>query len=387
MTLLTAEQLMLEAVNRAGLDNFGADNFRDGLDKLVEGVNESGLLIPGREENIKRDLVRLLVNRLRWQKDLSDHPEIAEVQFLPPVAIVSLPRAGTTKLQRMLSATKAFQDLPYWQILMPARIREHADDGVEARIAETEAFCDWRVSVQPDIQKTHRISAQEAEEDIFLQEIGFRSRGLGFIHQSQTYTEWLAQQDVGLSYDILRNLLQYLQWQFHSDQPKPWLLKSPVNLGMEDQLQRIFPMGLKLICPHREPAEIFPSMCRLIETFSGLYYRSAIPREALGEVIVEQMALAMDQHLVWREAHREVEVLDIGFGEICANSMSTLERVCAFIGMPLEGHHRAEVARWDRENPRFKDGVIAETLATYGLTADRINARFAKYRKRFQQYL
>jgi hypothetical protein len=387
MDELSVAELLASAERQTGLSHFGRDNFREGLDALVAGINGSGLTVPGREQDLRRDLVRLLVNRLRWQKDLADHPEIDNQLLQPPLCIVSLPRTGTTKIQRFLSETKAFQDLAYWQILMPGRIPSLPDQGIKQRIAETEAFCAWRVSVQPDIQKAHRITALESEEDIFLQELGFRSKGLGFIHQSAQYGGWLAGQDPGLSYDILRMLLQYLQWQFHADHPKPWLLKSPVNLGAEDQLQRIFPAGMKLICPHREPAEIFPSLCRLVETYTGLYYRLPMRREEMGNFMVGAMAQSMQRHMQWRERAGSVPILDLSFKEICADSIKVAEKIHDFIGVPFTAEARRKVAEWDSRNPRHAEGTIPEDLGTYGLSERQVNAQFAQYRERFAAYL
>ena len=387
MNELSVVELLSAAKQQSGLSHFGHDNFREGLEALVAGFNSSDLTIPGRELALRRDLVRLLVNRLRWQKDLADYPEINDQSLLPPLCIVSLPRVGTTKIQRFLSETNAFQDLPYWQILMPGRMHALPDHGVERRIAETDEFCAWRVSVQPDIQKTHRITALESEEDIFLQEIGFRSKGLGFIHQSAHYQAWLAKQDISLSYDILRMQLQYLQWQFNVENPKPWLLKSPVNLGAEDQLQRIFPAGMKIICPHREPTEIFPSLCRLIESYAGLYYRLPMRREELGNVMVAAMAQGMLQHMQWRERAHSVPILDLSFKEICADSIKVSEKIYDFIGLPFTADARKQIAQWDARNPRHADGKSEENLGTYGLSEQAVNAHFAQYRERFSAYL
>jgi sulfotransferase family protein len=387
MKALSVAELLSAAEEQTGLSHFGRDNFREGLEALVAGVNGSGLMIPGREPALHRDLVRLLVNRLRWQKDLADHPAINEQRLLPPLAIVSLPRTGTTKIQRFLAETEAFQDLAYWQILMPGRIPGLPDHGVEQRMAETEAFCAWRVSVQPDIQKTHRITARESEEDIFLQEIGFRSKGLGFIHQSAHYHGWLAQQDISLSYGILKQQLQYLQWQFHAAHPKPWLLKSPVNLGMEDQLQKIFPAGMKVICPHREPSEIFPSLCRLVETYTGLYYKLPMRRDDLGQFMLAGMAQGMQQHMQWRERNRSVPILDLGFKEICADSIKVSEKIYDFIGIPFSSEARKKIAEWDARNPRHADGKVDVDLGTYGLSEREVNAQFGQYREKFSAHL
>lgn len=387
MKLLSVDELLAAAQQQTGLSNFGQDNFREGLDHLIEGIIETGNVRPERVEALNNTFIRLLINRLRWQKDLSEHPEIADEKLVPPLVIVSLPRVGTTKLQRLLSVTDDFQHLPYWQILMCGRIHNSPDFGREHRIAETERYCNWRVEVEPDVQKAHRITALEPEEDSFLHEIGFRSAGLGFLHPSEKYQAWFAQQDIGLSYDILKAQLQYLQWQFHGDNPKPWVLKTPPNLGNEDQLQRIFPEGMKLICPHREPASIFTTITRMIETYLSVYYQPAMSRKELGTLILEAQAQNMGRHLQWRESNRTVDILDLSFKEICADSVATAEKVYAFMGLDLTDQDKQQIASWDQRNPRHKDGIITETLENYGLTADQVNERLADYRERFSNYL
>ncbi|HWY24688.1 MAG TPA: hypothetical protein VNX47_07200, partial [Nevskia sp.] len=67
MNQLSVAELLSAAEQQTGLTQFGPDNFREGLDALVAGINGSGLTLPGRDQDLRRDLVRLLVNRLRWQ--------------------------------------------------------------------------------------------------------------------------------------------------------------------------------------------------------------------------------------------------------------------------------------------------------------------------------
>ena len=80
-----------------------------------------------REQAIKQYIIRMLVNRARMQKDLVDHPEIERIELLPPVAIVGLPRTGSSKLQRILSASSGLQSLPFWPAHMFGRIPVEPD--------------------------------------------------------------------------------------------------------------------------------------------------------------------------------------------------------------------------------------------------------------------
>ena len=76
---------------------------------------------------LAQDVVRLLSNRLLLQKDLIDHPEIADEDVSDPIVIVGNPRTGTTKLQRMLGAHPRIQSVKLWQILFPGRLPGDSD--------------------------------------------------------------------------------------------------------------------------------------------------------------------------------------------------------------------------------------------------------------------
>ena len=78
---LDAEKLIQTAQQVDGFTDFGDETFREPMQKFIECVakdidfNDHGVDI------LKRDLVRHLVNRLRFQHDLKHHPEILEQTF------------------------------------------------------------------------------------------------------------------------------------------------------------------------------------------------------------------------------------------------------------------------------------------------------------------
>jgi hypothetical protein len=88
----------------------------------------------GHWQPFQERVLRLLVNRLWFAKDMAEHPEISDEKIRAPAIIVSLPRSGSTKLHRMLSHSGDFQTLPLWRAHMFARIPGLEDGGTERRI-------------------------------------------------------------------------------------------------------------------------------------------------------------------------------------------------------------------------------------------------------------
>ena len=382
----STDKLLRKAEKITGLFDFGSDHPREGLAKLVEGINARTDVIESRRGHIEQELLRLLTNRLWRQKDFQDHPEILNEKLLPPINIVGMPRTGSTKLQRILGATDRLQSIPFWRIHCFARIPGTGDGGIARRIAETQRFCDWRVGVIPTIQQTHAMAAEEPEEEAFIMEAGFRALYLGLQYESPQYLGWLAQQDMTLAYDFLKQQLQYVQWQFHRDDPKPFLLKAPGHLGFEDQLQRIYPGWNKMIFSHRAPAEVFGSACLLLSLFRRLYFNVDSSTEHFGKGVLATFVEPIKRHLAWRDSEPSVEILDLGIGEISNDSLGTAEKIYNFIDEPMTDEVRENLRAWDKKNPRYKHGKSEYSLADFGLTEADVNDAYAPYIERFSQY-
>ena len=102
--MLSSTKLLQDATAETGLDDFGNRDFLEGLEVLVKSINTDAALPAEGEASAAEQMVRMLANRLRMQRDINRHPEILDEVVLPPVFITSLPRTGSTKLHRMLAA-------------------------------------------------------------------------------------------------------------------------------------------------------------------------------------------------------------------------------------------------------------------------------------------
>ena len=106
-TILDADRLVATAHDATGLDDFGGDAWREGLDQLVDALRTEARLHELGEQIAAGELVDYLSNRLgiiEWRKQ---HPEIAGVDVVPPIVIIGQARTGTTILHDLLAQDPA----------------------------------------------------------------------------------------------------------------------------------------------------------------------------------------------------------------------------------------------------------------------------------------
>lgn len=386
MSQQLAEQLLKTAKERTRLSNFGGgEQFMDDFNRFATALDLDSVPENRRERCIEY-LLSLLMNRLWFEKDLSDHPAIAEEQLLPPVAIVSLPRAGTTKLQRILGELDHFQNLLYWQTHNFARIPGEPDGGRQIRRNKAVDFLAWLEVAEPNFLQTHPMVADEVEEEFLLMEASFRSLMLSSAFPAMKYSEWICSADMSSAYQYLVKQLKYVQWQFKSEgrDGKPWLLKSPGMLGYENQLVKAFPRGMKLICPHRAPEEVMPSTARTAQYTQ--FFKQPVKSKILGDPMLAWFGYGLQRYLDWRKQNTTVEILDLSFQEITHDSIGMAKKVCDFLDIRLTDRMVDNIKRWDAKNPRDKYGENKASLEEYGFDTARMREVFKPYTDAFGRY-
>ena len=116
----TVPDVMAAARQMAGLEDFGDPQFVDGLTRLLDAFRNEAHLSPIGEQLAFGGVVSMLVNRLRYVRDVKAHPEILRERIERPIVILGLPRTGTTKLQRILSSSPQALPMMYWRMMNPA---------------------------------------------------------------------------------------------------------------------------------------------------------------------------------------------------------------------------------------------------------------------------
>ncbi len=91
---LDAAALHAKATADTGLTDFGADDYRERLDVYLAALREIGSLHEPGIVNFHAQLLQWLKNRLLLNDLLARHPEIYDIELLPPVVIAGLPAPG-----------------------------------------------------------------------------------------------------------------------------------------------------------------------------------------------------------------------------------------------------------------------------------------------------
>jgi hypothetical protein len=379
-----ADELLNAAREMTGLSDFGPDDFREGYTRFIASINSQGEICDRHWQPFRERVLRLLVNRLWFAKDLADHPEIADEEIKAPVIIVSLPRSGSTKLHRMLSASGDFQTLPLWRAHLFARIPGLPNGGQARRIQQTRDYERWMNEVSPDLNSGHPMFTDEAEEDQVLSECTFRDFYCSNVFNVPDYAAWLAGADSTPRYSYLRQQIQYLQWQ-EGRRAAPWLLKNVLNLGGESELIRTFGAP-RFIATHRDPGKCMPSIANPVRYMQKLY-SDKDTASLLGPALTGIFSHKAVEHVKWRAANPEVPVLDLGMREISVDGVGTAQKVYDFLGMPLSAAAKTAIRNWEARNPHEQHGRNVYSAEGVGITEDAIRQAFAPYIERFAEFL
>jgi hypothetical protein len=365
----------LEARSRdlAGVDLADAEA-DEPLRVLVDSFNtESGLHELGRE-GIRDKLLRILANRLRMKRDFAAHPEIEEQVVKAPIIVVGPPRSGSTKTQKVFSASGDFNYLPMWQTSYPALLTGSRDEPVQARIDAGIELERWMDVASPDMKYCHPFLAMEPEEDAWVLEHSLVSPVFIGFSPVGSYVRWAIKQDIDIQFEYLRDTMKYLQWQGIADPVKRWILKCPMYCGIEPALVRTFP-GADLLMTHRTPVSTLPSGASMLELFHKCF--SAEAPDIAG--YYRGVGANLRRHISNRENDPEMKVLDIHFLDLVGDVESVIHSVYGFAGETLKEESLSNMLDWDRGNPKDARGKHVYSLEQYGFSKEQIEQDFEFY--------
>lgn len=384
--MLSADGLLDEARRVAGLEDFGDMTFAEGLSVLVASVNDEGGLTEEREGKLREEILRLLVNRLRMQVDLEQHPEILEQELLPPIFITSLPRTGSTKLHRMIAATGDFNAPTFWQIHNLAPFPDADGTGPDPRIAAAQRDLDWTIQASPELQRAHPLYADEADEALELLGNGFNSRyPWGVNLNVPSYVKWVLSTDQLAAFRDVQNLLRYMQWQHSPGRSRRWVLKSPVLFGFETAFATAFP-GTDFIVCHRDPVAVWPSFCALVLGLRSVY-SEADTSELDSIAMLARASWSTDLHLQWRERYPADKVLDVGFKQIVEDEVGVVRNIYDFLGMEFTADSEANLRAWIDHDAKRGYARNTAGIEDFGMDPEVITEELAGYIERYQAFI
>jgi hypothetical protein len=377
---LAEESLLAAARAEAKLPDFGAETFLTGLRVLLASLERDAKLSAFGRYFARRQVLELLVTRLRlvdWRKQ---HSEVEKQEIARPLFVLGLPRTGTTLLYGLLALDPAHRSPLSWEIDDPCPPAEAASYESDARIAKSE----WRFSqlreLARGIQTIHPVGAALPQECIVITASEFTSIRFEMCFDVSTYQDWLLEADLTGCYAWHRRFLQHLQSRFAKER---WVLKSPGHLGAIDALLSAYPDAL-IVQTHRDPRRVVPSVSSLEWTLRQVASDAGDPH-ALGrqQLRAWSKTLALGMRARERHAARAAQFLDLHFHEIASDALGCVRRIYAHFGLALTPEFERRMRDYLAAHPREEHGAHRYTLEGFGLGASEVDDAFAEYTARF----
>jgi hypothetical protein len=374
---LSVDTVLAAAVQSAGLDDFGPDDFRERLHLWLSEMDADDERTGLGRLSMFGECVRHAVNRLRVHDLLRRHPEINDVPIERPVIVVGLPRSGTTHLVNMIAADERFRSMPLWESREPVPpIGETVPPGgPDPRWERCNQTWEAAKRTLPFLSAMHPMNPDHVHEELELELPDFSSYYIEWVARCPAWRDYYLSHDQRPHYAYLRTVLQILQWRRPRER---WVLKSPQHLEQLGPLMATFP-DATIVVTHRDPVSVIQSTATMMTYSARLHYRRPRPdwyadywtdriRRLLGSAVRDRGLLPAGR------------TVDVRFHDFMADEMGTVERIYDAAGLEFTPKARAQIAAYRDAHPRGQDGqVVYDLRADFGLTPEEVRAPFRSY--------
>jgi hypothetical protein len=366
-------ELMAAAVERTGLEDFGDDSFRDGLEILVRALGEEARLNARGEGFVYHRITLHLAQRLQVEDWYRRHPEIDDVAVASPLFGMGLPRTGSTALSFLLAQDPNVRYVRSWESAQPCPPPStvHGDDP-RIPAGEQKVVVGSRHHVPQD--------AHGPMECLDLMALDFKSQIFQAYAQIPSYSAWLVDRaDFTSTYRYERRVLKLLAW---GEPVRPWRLKSPAHVLSLDYLDRVFP-DARFVMTHRDPTDVILSVAGVYaDIVAG--FSDHLDRRYLGELNVQQWSTGMDRAVKFREGGAEHRFFDIDFRAMQADPIGEVRRLYRWLGEPVTDEFETRMHAWWADNAEKRESHTPADPAAFGLDLDAIRPLFAHYVERWR---
>jgi hypothetical protein len=379
---LDADQLIAQACDDAGTDDFGdagVPTWRDGLDRLLDGLAGEARLNDLGVEIAAMDVSRALKNRLQITAWRNEHPAVAEEQISRPIVIVGQPRTGTTILYDLLAQDPELRAPLTWEVDAPLPLPRPETYDTDPRIAETQATLEMSELIVPGLMAFHPMGARVGQECVRIFSGEFVSMIFSVQYRLPSYYKWLlygAEHRPAYSYH--RKFLQHLQ----SGVPGQWLLKSPAHLWQLDTLLAEYPDAL-IVQTHRDPLNVISSVSALT---------CHLRRMASDEVTIADCAVQSHEEIVvGLERGMELrdsgvvppgQIVDVQFADFIRDPFATIRMMYTRLGRELSPVAEQRMREHLAAHPGDGGGA-RYTWADTELAAGTVREQVSAYQERY----
>ncbi len=375
---LDADAMHAKACAETGLDDFGADDYRERLDVYLAAVQD----IPGIHAagivNFHAQIVQLLKNRLLLTDLLTRHPEIHDIELEPPVVIAGLPRTGTTHLHNLLAAAPTFRTIPYWESNEPFPLPAEVGVEPDPRRTRMDVAVEVMNLVMPNFALMHEMTTDHVHAEIQLLANDFSTMLFETLGHVPRWRDYYLSHDQTPHYEYLATQLKALQFLRGG---RRWLLKSPQHLEQLPVLNAVFP-GVIVVFTHRDPVPVVLSMLAML-TYSARMHCYPVPVQQIAATWIDRLELMLNALVRDRGVVPPERSIDVRFDDFMSDEMGVAKSIYELAGEPLANDARSAIENYLAGHQRGRLGRIATSADMFGLDEEDMRTRFKPYADRF----
>jgi hypothetical protein len=370
---------MAEAREQTGLEDFGPDDFEEGLGVYCESVRSEARLNDVGAAAIPQLIVDSLTNRLRVVDWATRNPGVAEERIDGPLIVVGMFRAGTTFLSNLLDRDGRNRPLLRWEAADSVPPPSPASFRSGPRVDAARVSGELLERLNPAMALIHHEEADGPTECVSVMRQDFKSLLWEAVTNVPLYGEWLRDVDQSSAYRYHRLVLQVLQ---HGGVRGRWTLKSPHHAIALDALTAVYP-DARLVMLHRDPVRLCGSVCSLIRALSGTFSDADHDRY-IAEHWTATLELSVERVAAFRASHPDHPVIDIQYADLMQDPVETVDRIYVAAGERLDDDARAAMESYAAVGRQNGSGSHRYCLADVGLDEGEVVERFASYVSRYQ---
>lgn len=373
--------LMAQAQEQTGLSDWGGDEFREGLQVLLEAGATEAELTPKGQAWLQDEVVYWLTNRLQIQAAFTAQPQIADVPVERPLFIMGLPRTGSTFLHRLLAQDGNGRVPLLWELSRPTPPPRPETRTTDPRIAQVAEKINRSFhELLPDLGAKHLIDVEVPEECNALFQNSFAAYVTGALYRVPTYQAWVRQQDLTTAYQYYKKQVQLLCYHYPG---KTWISKNPDHILGIDAMLKVFP-DAAIVYLHRDLNDVFGSICSIQHSLLNMWRETPLAAQEMGEIVLNMMAPTIDQALVARKHVDPAHFYDLQYTELIADPLGAVRQIYEYFGYPLSTATIEQMQGWLESNQQHKHGKHEYELEDFGLTKDLVYERVADYIHAYQ---
>jgi hypothetical protein len=373
---LDHSSLLAAAMSTTGLDDFGADTWREPFGILLAAIeseaqlNTLGRIVTGAE------IVRYLQNRLRIVEFWKRHPEVLEEEVENPIFITGTARSGTSILLELLAQDPDNRCPATWEILFSVPPPEPGSYATDSRISAADHEVTLWHEICPEYLAMHANGGELPNECIFLMAHEFASNHFSGVLNVPSYASWLHTADLTPAYGFHRDQLKLLQSRYRKDR---WIFKAPSHLGTLSTLFAVYPHA-KVIVTHRDPTKTIASTISLMATLRKMR-SDQVDLKSLAATLAIGLPMTLDK--MTKERHDGITpdecFVDLRFHDLMSDPIETIRRTYAQLEIALSAEAEDLMRAYLAAKPRAKHGRHHYSLQDFDIDARRVRDATTHY--------